>query len=61
MAELCQKYFAREVDKRSSSQYNQEMQVKLQSRKKGNMPFFIIFMPIKILILWMFLQHLFGA
>ena len=61
MAELRQIFLARDLDRHCSCQYNQEMQVELQSRKKGNMPFFIMLMPIKILIIWMFLQHLFGA
>jgi hypothetical protein len=55
------KYFARALDSSVSCQYNQELQVAAVQKKKGNMPFFIMLMPIKILIIWMFLQHLFGS
>jgi len=61
MAELCDKYFARALDRRRSCVYNQELQDDCISKKKGNMPFFILFLPVKILIIWMFLQHLFGG
>ena len=34
MAEICDKYFARAVDKRSSCQYNQELQVTASPEKE---------------------------
>jgi len=60
-AELRQNKVARALDRRRSCGYNQELQDDCISKKKGNMPFFILFLPVKILIIWMFLQHLFGG
>ena len=60
-AELRQNKVARALDRRRSCGYNQELQSLHLQKKKGNMPFFILFLPVKILIIWMFLQHLLGG
>ena len=61
MAEVCDIYFARALDKRRGCQYNQEMQVTAAPEREENVHFLLLVIPIKILIVWMFLQHLFGG
>ena len=61
MAELCQNISPGLLTDAASGVITRKQDPLQLQKKKGNMPFFIMLMPIKILIIWMFLQHLFGA
>ena len=60
-AELRQIFLARALDKQHAAAYNQEMQVELHSRKERKaVHFLILLIHIKLLLLILILQHLFG-
>tara|TARA_R100000687_G_scaffold50930_1_gene40489 strand:- start:225 stop:521 length:297 start_codon:yes stop_codon:yes gene_type:complete len=55
------KYFARAVDNASSCRYNQDAGEAAARKRKENVHFLILLIPIKILLLVLILQYIFGG
>jgi hypothetical protein len=55
------KYFARAVDKRSSCVYNLDAAHLYPRKRKENVHFLILLIPIKIILLVLILQYIFGG
>jgi len=61
MAELCENISPGLLTNAASGVITRSCRMTASPERKENVHFLILLIPIKVLIIWMFLQHLFGG